>query len=114
MRFFKSKCCSGCLRDFLCFFCMSSRIIYTHTFCGICGFVIFEAILEDIETVKKKTEFVTRVSSQMRREIDLTDTKNQQKLAKNVFVFGCRGPKIGQRKLVVEVSNFQNAFIFAI
>lgn len=47
-----------------------------------------EAILEDIETVKKKTEFVTRVSSKMRREIDLTDIKNQQKLAKNVFVFG--------------------------
>jgi ribonucleoside-diphosphate reductase beta chain len=47
-----------------------------------------EAMFEDIETIRKKNEFVTGVSRAMRRDIDLTVTVNKQLLAKNIFVFG--------------------------
>lgn len=47
-----------------------------------------EAMFEDIPTIKKKNEFVTRVSKSLRRDLDLTTTENQQLLAKNIFVFG--------------------------
>ncbi len=47
-----------------------------------------EAMFEDIETIKRKNEFVTRISRDLRRDIDLTETKNKQLLAKNIFVFG--------------------------
>src|SRR6187200_686596 len=47
-----------------------------------------EAMFEQIETIKKKNEFVTRVSHAMRRDIDLTLTENKQLLAQNIFVFG--------------------------
>jgi ribonucleoside-diphosphate reductase beta chain len=47
-----------------------------------------EAMFEDIETIKKKTEFVVSNSANLRRDIDLTVTENKQKLAKNIFLFG--------------------------
>jgi ribonucleoside-diphosphate reductase beta chain len=47
-----------------------------------------EAMFEQIESVKRKNEFVTRVSHELRRDIDLTQTRNKQLLAKNIFVFG--------------------------
>lgn len=47
-----------------------------------------EAMFEDIDTIKRKNEFVTRTSYDLRRDIDLTDTRNKQMLAKNIFVFG--------------------------
>lgn len=47
-----------------------------------------EAMFEQIDTIKRKNEFVTRVSHALRRDLDLTVTENKQKLAKNIFVFG--------------------------
>jgi ribonucleoside-diphosphate reductase beta chain len=47
-----------------------------------------EAMFDDIETIRKKNEFVTRVSHSLRRDLDLTRLENQQLLAKNIFVFG--------------------------
>ncbi len=47
-----------------------------------------EAMFEQIETVRNKNEFVTGVSRELRRDIDLTDPANKQLLAKNIFVFG--------------------------
>ncbi|MEY3764160.1 MAG: hypothetical protein RJB05_1409 [Armatimonadota bacterium] len=47
-----------------------------------------EAMFEDIPTIKKKNEFVSRISRSLRRDIDLTDPDNQRLLAKNIFVFG--------------------------
>ena len=47
-----------------------------------------EAMFEDIPTIKKKNEFVSRISNSLRRDIDLTDPDNQRLLAKNIFVFG--------------------------
>ena len=36
----------------------------------------------------KKNEFVTRISRNLRRDIDLTQPENKRLLAKNIFVFG--------------------------
>lgn len=47
-----------------------------------------EAMFEQVETVKRKNEFVTRVSRELRRDVDLTQTRNKQLLARNIFVFG--------------------------
>ena len=47
-----------------------------------------EAMFDDIETIRKKNEFVTRVSRSLRRDLDLTKRENKQLLAKNIFVFG--------------------------
>ncbi|MDQ8202707.1 ribonucleotide-diphosphate reductase subunit beta [Pelagicoccus sp. SDUM812003] len=47
-----------------------------------------EAMFEDIETIVKKNEFVTRHSHELRNDIDLTITENKQKFAKNIFLFG--------------------------
>jgi len=47
-----------------------------------------EAMFDDIETIVKKNEFVTRVSHALRRDLDLTVLENKQLLAKNIFVFG--------------------------
>ena len=47
-----------------------------------------EAMFEDIETIDKKTHFVVSNSRAMRRDIDLTQTRNKQDLAKNMFLFG--------------------------
>ena len=47
-----------------------------------------EAMFEDVETIKKKNEFVTTTSRDLRRDLDLTKTSEKQALAKNMFVFG--------------------------
>lgn len=47
-----------------------------------------EAMFEQIPTIKRKNEFVTRTSHDLRRDIDLTDPANKRKLARNIFVFG--------------------------
>jgi len=47
-----------------------------------------EAMFEDIPTIVKKNEFVTRTSHGLRRDLDLTLTENKQLFAKNMFVFG--------------------------
>jgi len=47
-----------------------------------------EAMFEDIPTIVKKNEFVTRTSHALRRDLDLTTLENKKLLAKNIFVFG--------------------------
>jgi ribonucleoside-diphosphate reductase beta chain len=47
-----------------------------------------EAMFEQIETIRQKNEFVTRISKNMRRDLDLTITENKQEFAKNIFMFG--------------------------
>src|SRR3954453_15936894 len=47
-----------------------------------------EAMFEDVPTIVRKNEFVTRVSKSPRRDIDLTLPENKRLLAKNIFVFG--------------------------
>ena len=47
-----------------------------------------EAMFEDVPTIVRKNEFVTRVSKSLRRDIDLTLPENKKLLAKNIFVFG--------------------------
>ncbi|NNE91656.1 MAG: ribonucleotide-diphosphate reductase subunit beta [Verrucomicrobiales bacterium] len=47
-----------------------------------------EAMFEQIPTIVKKNDFVTRTSHDLRRDVDLTDPTNKKKLARNIFVFG--------------------------
>jgi ribonucleoside-diphosphate reductase beta chain len=47
-----------------------------------------EAIFEDIPTVVAKNEFVTRVSHDLRRDLDMHDPASVALLARNIFVFG--------------------------
>jgi ribonucleoside-diphosphate reductase beta chain len=47
-----------------------------------------EAMFEQIPTIVAKNEFVTRISNNMRRDLDLTVLENKQLLAKNIFMFG--------------------------
>ena len=47
-----------------------------------------EALFEQIPTILKKNEFVTRHSNALRRDLDLTVVENKKLLAKNIFVFG--------------------------
>ena len=47
-----------------------------------------EAMFEQIPTIKKKNEFVTGISKELRRDLDLTDPENKKLLAKNIFAFG--------------------------
>ena len=47
-----------------------------------------EAMFEDIPTIVRKNEFVTRTSHSLRRDLDLTKSENKRLLAKNCFVFG--------------------------
>lgn len=47
-----------------------------------------EAMFEDVETIKRKNEFVMASSNELRRDIDLSTTENKQLLAKNIFIFG--------------------------
>ena len=47
-----------------------------------------EAMFEDIETIRRKNDFVTRVSNTLRRDLDMTTRENRQLLARNIFVFG--------------------------
>jgi ribonucleoside-diphosphate reductase beta chain len=45
-------------------------------------------MFEDVPTIVRKNEFVTRASRSLRRDLDLTKTANKQLFAKNIFVFG--------------------------
>jgi ribonucleoside-diphosphate reductase beta chain len=45
-------------------------------------------MFEQIPTILKKNEFVSEISREMRRDMDLTQLKYKQELAKNIFVFG--------------------------
>ncbi|MBV6501820.1 MAG: Ribonucleoside-diphosphate reductase subunit beta [Prosthecobacter sp.] len=47
-----------------------------------------EAMFEQIPTIVRKNEFVTRISHALRKDLDLTRTENKKLLAKNAFVFG--------------------------
>ncbi|MBJ7470434.1 MAG: ribonucleotide-diphosphate reductase subunit beta [Solirubrobacteraceae bacterium] len=47
-----------------------------------------EAMFEDIPTITAKNRFVTRVSNDLRRDLDLDSLHDRQLLAKNIFVFG--------------------------
>src|SRR4029078_12024278 len=47
-----------------------------------------EAMFEDVPTIVRKNEFVTKVSKELRRDIDLTKPENKKLLAKDIFVFG--------------------------
>ena len=47
-----------------------------------------EAMFEDIETIRRKNDFVTRVSNTLRRDLDMTLLENKKLLARNIFVFG--------------------------
>jgi ribonucleoside-diphosphate reductase beta chain len=47
-----------------------------------------EAMFEDVPTIVRKNEFVTKVSRDLRRDLDLADPENKRLLAKNIFVFG--------------------------
>ena len=47
-----------------------------------------EAMFEDVQTIVKKNEFVTKISKDLRRDIDLTQPENKRLLARNIFVFG--------------------------
>jgi ribonucleoside-diphosphate reductase beta chain len=47
-----------------------------------------EAMFEDVQSIVKKNEFVTGISRQLRRDLDLTKPENKRLLAKNIFVFG--------------------------
>lgn len=47
-----------------------------------------EAMFDDVPTIVAKNEFVTRVSRDLRRDLDMDDLESRRLLAKNVFVFG--------------------------
>src|SRR5258708_28296540 len=46
-----------------------------------------EAMFEDVPTIVRKNEFVTRISKSLRRDLDLTRPDNKKLLAENIFVF---------------------------
>ena len=47
-----------------------------------------EAMFEDIPTIVRKNEFVTKTSKTLRRDLDLTKIENKKLLARNIFIFG--------------------------
>ncbi len=47
-----------------------------------------EAMFEDIPTIVRKNEFVTKNSRDLRRDLDLTVAENKKLLARNMFLFG--------------------------
>jgi ribonucleoside-diphosphate reductase beta chain len=47
-----------------------------------------EAMFDDIPTIVDKNAFVTGVSKELRRDLDMSDPRAKQLLAKNIFVFG--------------------------
>ena len=47
-----------------------------------------EAMFEQIPTIVKKNEFVTKISHALRRDLDLTKPEAKRLLAKNIFMFG--------------------------
>jgi ribonucleoside-diphosphate reductase beta chain len=47
-----------------------------------------EAMFEQIDSIRKKNEFVSRISRSLRRDIDLSLPENKKLLARNIFLFG--------------------------
>lgn len=47
-----------------------------------------EAMFEQIPSILRKNEFVSKTSRSLRRELDLTQLENKRLLAKNIFLFG--------------------------
>ena len=47
-----------------------------------------EAMFEQIPSILRKNEFVSRNSRSLRRDLDLTKEENKKLLAKNIFLFG--------------------------
>jgi ribonucleoside-diphosphate reductase beta chain len=47
-----------------------------------------EAMFEDIPTIAAKNAFVTLLSRELRRDLDVDDPESKRLLAKNIFVFG--------------------------
>jgi ribonucleoside-diphosphate reductase beta chain len=47
-----------------------------------------EAMFADVPTIADKNRFVTEVSKQLRRDLDMDDPASRRLLARNVFVFG--------------------------
>jgi ribonucleoside-diphosphate reductase beta chain len=47
-----------------------------------------EAMFDDIPSIVEKNSFVTEVSRQLRRDLDMDDPAAKQLLARNIFVFG--------------------------
>jgi ribonucleoside-diphosphate reductase beta chain len=47
-----------------------------------------EAMFDGVPTIVAKNEFVTRVSRELRRDLDLADPAAKKLLARNIFVFG--------------------------
>jgi len=47
-----------------------------------------EAMFEQIPSILRKNEFVSRNSRALRRDLDLTKVENKKLLAKNIFLFG--------------------------
>ena len=47
-----------------------------------------EAMFEDVPTILRKNEFVSRVTRELRRDMDLSQVREKQALARNIFVFG--------------------------
>jgi len=47
-----------------------------------------EAMLEDIPTIRDKTDFVVSNSRGLRRDMDMSVFENKQALARNIFMFG--------------------------
>lgn len=47
-----------------------------------------EAMLEDIPTIKDKTDFVVSNSRGLRRDLDMSKTESKQALGRNIFMFG--------------------------
>jgi ribonucleoside-diphosphate reductase beta chain len=47
-----------------------------------------EAMFEDVPTIAAKNRFVTDVSRELRRDLDMTDPASVALLARNIFVFG--------------------------
>lgn len=47
-----------------------------------------EAMFEQIPSILRKNEFVSRNSRSLRRDLDLTQVENKRLLAKNIFLFG--------------------------
>jgi ribonucleoside-diphosphate reductase beta chain len=47
-----------------------------------------EAMFEQIDSIRKKNEFVSRISRSLRRDLDLSIPENKKLLARNIFLFG--------------------------
>jgi len=47
-----------------------------------------EAMFDDVVTIAAKNAFVTRISRDLRRDLDMTDPESLRLLARNMFVFG--------------------------